>query len=366
MVTYENRRGTGRRTVTAAAATVVLVWSACACSGDDGSIPLPATTASEPVTTTTTTTTTVPVGVDEATAKQVWIDAWTVASAADATVQDLAEITSPDVAERLIRVLHLGGDVATAQALPDVLADDISPDEAERLIESLQRGVERVVTNTPYVSPGDGDGLDSVRMDDCLLISPPAVMTSANWYRGVVTLDETAAAGLRVTVLEPEVYTGCVPASVAEAALAGYQDSFDATDDYWVPADPDSPRIAETTTGARFDLIAGLVAEHAAAGWELRDRPETHPELYRYNSPTEVVIFDCQRTDPERGFYVTATGERLPEIPPIVDGRRDVLEVTMKLVDGRWKNAYQAAARIVECEFAPTERGIPVVGGEQG
>ena len=147
--------------MTAAVAGAVLVWSACACSGDDGSIPLPATTTptttiTEPVTTTTptttvTTTTTVPAGVDEATAKQVWIDAWTVASAADATVRDLADVTSPDV--------------------------------AEQLIESLQSGAARVVTNTPYVSTGDGDGLDSVRIDDCLLISPPVVCGSPCWNR---------------------------------------------------------------------------------------------------------------------------------------------------------------------------------------
>ena len=79
-----------------------------------------------------------------------------------------------------------------------------------------------------------------------------------------------------------------------------------------------------------------------------------------------MVILDCRLTDPEQGLYVTATGERLPDISPIVDGQRDVIEVTMRLVDGRWKNALQRAGRNSVCEFAPTEVGIVVVGGEQG
>ncbi|MDH3571621.1 MAG: hypothetical protein OER89_15730, partial [Gemmatimonadota bacterium] len=232
------------------------------------------------------------------------------------------------------------------------LAELATPEVAERLIFTLQEtgSARRTVTNMPVVGEPAADG--SMEINDCLLLQPPVTAVQANWYSGVADVGDDGL--LRLTALEPESLTGCVPAAIADAVLVDYEDYWDAAVEYWVPADADHPRLAETATGAHYDLIFELLVDHEARGLELRGRPETHPEVFEYRSPTEVVIVDCQLTDPERGLFVTATGERLPDVAPIVPGQRDARQVTLLLEDGRWKVSDRQAQVDFECQFAPS------------
>ena len=79
-----------------------------------------------------------------------------------------------------------------------------------------------------------------------------------------------------------------------------------------------------TTTGAHRELIAGLLVDHSARGLALRGRPVTHPEIIEVRSATEAAILDCVDQDTGRGLFDAATGERLPDVPVVRDGQRDL------------------------------------------
>ena len=257
----------------------------------------------------------------------LWVEAWRLASAEGATEADLADFASAEVAARLIRTLQETG------------------------------SAQRTVTNSPVVGEPADDG--SMEINDCLLFQPPVTALPANWYSGVAELGDDGV--LRLTALEPQSLTGCVPAVVVEAAIADYEDYWDAAVEYWVPADADNPRLAATATRPHFDTIHELLVDHEARGLELRGRPETYPEVIEYRSSTELVILDCQLVDLERGLYASATGERLPDIPPIVDGQRDARSAVMLFEEGRWKVSDRQGVVNTECQFAPTPLGVPAV-----
>ena len=333
-------KGTARRGTALIAALVLLVSACSGSNGADSSVPPPTseptdtststaepTATSAPTTAPTTTSTTEP-PPDESAFAAVWEEAWRIAADPNSTEADLANVASQDVAARL-------------KAL-------------------IQGSAERMITNYAVVSAPGADGF--VEINDCVLSQPPFAGGAAGWYSGRVGPGDDGT--IRIVELQAVAPAGCVPAELADAAIADYEDYWDAAVEYWVPADPSSPRIAETTTGVHYDTILGLVTEHAANGWELRGRPETHPEVFEFRSPTELVIGDCQLVDPERGVYVTATGERIDLIPPIVEGQRDARSAVMLFEDGRWKVSDRQGQENFDCEFAPTPLGVPVVGEE--
>ena len=330
---------TGKR-ATAFLSAALLVLAACSGgNGDSVTSPTaeptlesttttPTSTTVAPTTepTTTATPTTEPAQPAEDEFRAVWEEAWRIAADPDSTEADFADVASPDVAARLDAVVT--GDA------------------------------ERTFTHYASVSEPGADGF--VEIHDCLLSQPPFAGGAATWFSGRAGPD--ADGTIRIVALTPESLTGCVPAETAEAAIADYERYWDAVPEYWVPADPTSPLLAETMTGEHLELIAGLVADDAANGRELRGRPETHPEIFEFRSPTELVITDCQLTDPERGVYVTATGERTDLIAPIVDGQRDARSAVMVLEDGTWKVSDRQGQVNFDCDFAPTPLGVPIVG----
>ncbi|MDH5551670.1 MAG: hypothetical protein OEZ42_17440, partial [Gemmatimonadota bacterium] len=62
------------------------------------------------------------------------------------------------------------------------LAELATPEVAERLIFTLQEtgSARRTVTNMPVVGEPAADG--SMEINDCLLLQPPVTAVQANWY----------------------------------------------------------------------------------------------------------------------------------------------------------------------------------------
>jgi len=230
-----------------------------------------------------------------------------------------------------------------------------SGDVADRVLASFPGTVERTVTSFPVVEVQDDR---SVVINDCFIVTPPVTSSATLWYSGRVALFGGAWV---VSELIPESLIGCVPAELGIPAIQGYENYWDARLEFWDPADPQSPLVAETTTGDQRALIRGLLEDHQARRLVLRGRPETHPEIIEVRSPTELVILDCQLQDPERGLFVAATGERLPNIAPIREDQRDIVSAVMQLEDGRWRVADVQGQVDAACEYAPTERGLPQV-----
>jgi len=212
----------------------------------------------------------------------------------------------------------------------------------------------RVFSNHPViVDTGDG----SVAINDCINVTPLETAPFA-WYSGAARFDGDA---WRIEQVSPEVLSGCVPAVLADEAIAAYEAHWDARTVFWDPADPQHPLVEETTTGTQLELIRGLLVDHQERGLILRGRAETHPEVVQIASATELTILDCMAQDPDRGVYDAATGERTEDIAPIGDGQRDLRSTVMVLEHGAWKVSDIQGQANVTCDTAPTVQGLPAV-----
>jgi len=212
----------------------------------------------------------------------------------------------------------------------------------------------RTFDNNPTATQQD-DG--SVLIQDCMF-ETPKIGNATILYSGTV-LETDGIWKVESVSLTSEI--GCVPSAVEQAVIDGYEAYWDARVSFWDPANPDDPLVEETVTGRQLDLLQKLLADHAARGLALRGRAEDHPEVIEVRSPTEVVILDCKFQDPGRGLFVTATGDRLPDIAPVRDGQRDLTSAVMVAVDGVWKVSDIQGQADVSCDTAPTSQGLPVV-----
>ncbi|MCH8899434.1 MAG: hypothetical protein IH942_02935 [Acidobacteria bacterium] len=250
--------------------------------------------------------------------EELWIQVWAAATELDATVASLADVATPEVAAAMIAAVQ---------------GDD---------------GVQRTLIHFPVIGDPVPDG--SVEVNDCLTIDPRLPETTGDfWYRGSAAFDGDGTP--RFASLK-EMSHGCVPAELATPAIAAYEDYWDAQMEFLNPVDADHPRLFETTTGDLLAEFLRTLPPLEAEGIEVRGRPETHPWILSYNSPTEILIADCQLVHPEDGAYVIATGERRDDlIPPIVDGQRDQLRASVWFVDGRWKVGAVSGELDFGCEF---------------
>lgn len=220
----------------------------------------------------------------------------------------MRSVATEDVFERIVGTFH-----------PDV----------ETTEEGISNSPRTFTSNAVVTQQVDG----SVRIDDCLFVHPLITAPSV-WYSGIVRV---ADGQWRVEQLTPEFLQGCTPMAMQEAVLAGYEAYWDARLEFWDPPDPEHPLVDSTTTGSFNGFLTELLADDLAKGQALRGRSMNFPEIIEVNSEFQVVIFDCQLQDPERGLFDIETGERLDGIAPIVAGQKDVVRVTMRLVDGVWK-----------------------------
>ena len=258
--------------------------------------------------------------------EELWIQAWAAATELDATSESLADVATADVAATMIAAVQ---------------GDD---------------GVQRTLAHFPVIDDPAADG--SVEVNDCIKFDPPLPETSGDfWYQGSAALNGDGT--LLLASLEQMTH-GCVPAEVAIPALAAYEDYWDARTEFLNPVDADHARILETTTGDRLAELLETLPTLEAEGIEVRGRPDTHPWILSYTSPTQILIADCQTSQPEDGAFVTATGERREDlIPATVEGQRDQARATMRFVDGRWKVFSTSGERNFDCDFE--DHGNPKV-----
>lgn len=292
----------------------------------------PTSTTAIPTTTTTpSTTTTVDTSLEVLQTWDAFWQAWAAVRASDdVNSAPLEEVASPDVAAGVVALFEgqreSGSGPVVTEVVTHTKVTEIGPDQAE--------------------------------VEDCVLLSPSFTETVGVWYRAELT---NSGSGWTVTDLAIPSLGGCVPQQMASEAIVGYDAYYDAREEFWDPADPDQALVGEVLADPQLTFIVGLLEEHELRGVVLRGRPNTHPEVIEVRSPTEIVILSCNEPHPDYGVYDLETGERLQDEPPIREGQRDLQSAVMVFEDGRWKVSDLQGQVDFECEFAPTERGLPSV-----
>lgn len=324
----------GHRWVLSISAVMILLLAAC--SGSN-------TESSEPSSTGSTTSSTAA--------------APTTPTTADETTSTTAKLAGDDAIEAWVQLMEAAaGRVADEESALPVIESVATPEVADQLVDIFVGERPRQITS--YVV-ADLLEDDSVTVEDCLILDDPISTSNSIWLSG--HLVPSGSGEWTVDEVTVESLVGCVPNELAQNALDGYENHFQSRADYFDPPNPDSPSLEETTTGRQLELFGGLLADFTRDGHALRSNPELHPEFAAVHSSSEITVIDCQLTDPGRGVYEVETGARTTLIPPIAEGQRDGLQTIMILEDGVWKVEDVQAQRDLECDFAPTELGIPVV-----
>lgn len=318
---------------------IALLAAACSSSSSDDGIATESTATSEPTTTvaspqsTTGPTTVASDPLEPAEAIEAWTAMW-----------DGVElvVTDPEAAQDLISA------VASASVFEQL--DTIYNPSVDSEVGNSPRTFE----NNPVL---EVTGPGSVTINDCMF-ETPKLGNATVWYSGTLT-DVDGKWRVQSVNLEAEI--GCVPTALAEAAIDGYEDYWDAREVFWDPADPTSSLLTETMTGAHLELIEGLLVDHANRGLALRGRAVTHPEVIEVRSATELAILDCSEQDTGRGLFVVASGERLSDVATVREGQRDLTSAVMVLEGGVWKVSDVQGQADVSCDIAPTIQGLPLV-----
>lgn len=210
------------------------------------------------------------------------------------------------------------------------------------------------VTSHPKVTV---EGSEAV-IEDCVLIRPSFTETVGVWYEADLQKGED---GWRVTDLDIRSSQGCVPAALASAGINGYEAYYEAREEFWDPPEPTHPLLDDVLTDPQLSFVRELLEEYEVRGAALRGRPKTHAEVVEVRGPAELVILSCIEPNPDYGLFDLETGERLPDEPAVKSGQRDLESAVMRFEDGAWKVADLQGQVDQECEFAPTERGLPSV-----
>lgn len=292
----------------------------------------PTSTTSTPTTTTTpSTTTTADPSLEVLQTWDAFWQAWaTVRASEDLNPAPLEEVASPDVAAGVVALF-----------------------EGQR-----ESGSGPVVTEVVTHAKVTEFGPDQAEVEDCVLLSPSFSETVGVWYRAELT---NSGSGWTVTDLAVPSLGGCVPQQMATEAIAGYEAYYDAEEEFWDPPEPDHPLIGQVLVDPQLSFVVEVLGQHKDQGIALRESPTVRPEVIEVRSPTELVILDCYEPDVGDGLYDVGTGERLADAPTIRPGQRNLRSAVMVLHEGQWKVSDFQGQVDFECEFAPTERGLPSV-----
>jgi outer membrane murein-binding lipoprotein Lpp len=322
MAHTSNRHATNTHRTLTTAALLVAVLLAAGCTNTDDDTAAPAS----PTTEAPTTTTEVEPDLDQL--EDNWTAAWAAAS--------LSNEAKPAAIEALEVPL---GDAAV-----------------EGLTNALN-GLRDYPSENHPVLDDHGDG--TVTINDCVWLNEPDPQGIGKWLRAEASWDP-GEMSWTIESVEMVSRDGCVPADLAAEILDDYAEYGEALATVWNPAQPDHPDVARTMTGDHYDLIHELLVEDAARGWYLIDTEQSHPEIFTLVKPTMVRISDCQSFEPGRGLF-DADGNQQPGVAEYYDGMRMINEVTMLLEEGQWKVWDIQAAILDTCEFAPTDRGLPLI-----
>jgi len=238
-------------------------------------------------------------------------------------------------------------------AAPDVVAGVIALFERQR-----SSGSGRVETEVALYPKVTDSGADRATLEDCVLLVPSFTDAVGVWYQADLTRtgEDWIVEAIRITTTG-----GCVPAEVADAAIAAYQAYYAAEAEFWNPPDPNSPILDAVLAEPQRSFVVGILEQHAYQGIALRGQPTIHPEVIEVRNPTELVILSCLEPDPAYGLYDLSSGERLDTVPLVREGQRDIQSAVMVFEDGKWKVSDLQGQVNFACEFAPTDRGLPSV-----
>ena len=281
---------------------------AAACTGADGDSTAPSitsdatdngdgnSTTSSSSTTTTTTTETPPETRPTQTVEGAWTETWRVFLGLGAPGITSAGLATNQAAETLER-LGLDG-TTTAEHYPRL----------------------DIITGRPDKGPAE------IALTDCVLFDnhPPI------WLTGNLTrTDETEDWILdSVDVIDP--FGKCVPKEVADAAIAGAQAFWDAQSEFWNPADPNHPLIAETTTGDYrtflTNLLSRLEPQQVSGNFE-----GTTPNfgVIRVDSFDQILIENCYEPDLGYGFFLPS-GEHVEGSTAVSQGQTSIEEPLLR------------------------------------
>ena len=145
---------------------------------------------------------------------------------------------------------------------------------------------------------------DAFTVNDCMFFTPGFGTGGGGlWWAGTVQQVDgawTVTAADRVSNFDP-----CVPAELAEAAIAGYEAYLDAVLVVFTPPDPDSELIEQTMTGNQLTALRPAIESAREDGWTVQGGSENHPEVTQMPSSTSVVLLDC--------YMPTAGLRRIPD-----------------------------------------------------
>lgn len=291
------------------------------------------TSVPEPTTTTTATTTTEAVPPDEE-VEEAWLafwDAWVKVRASDPLDEaPLETVASPEVVKAAVTLFERERESNPGGVATDVFASATVVDLA----------------------------VDAAAVEDCVVLSPSFTNTGGLWYEADLRIRDH---GWAVTDLRIRSAGGCVPSEFETAAVAGYEEYYDARSEFWDPADPEHPSLNDVLVDPQLTFIVDVLGVHAAEGWALRGRPSTRPEVIEVRSVAELVVLSCNEPVADYGVYDATTGERLDVEPRVRAGQRDLQSAVMVLDEGQWKVSDLQGQVDFACDFAPTNRGLPSV-----
>lgn len=267
-----------------------------------------------------------------------------------------SEVETEDIEEIWRQVWLTAGSPEAEQAEQVESIKPFLSDEALTEVDgffTVGLDLERFPTTYPKFEENN-DG--TVTINDCIVWSLPDEIGVSKWMEATAELN--GEDGWVITEITRKA-DGCVPEVVGEKVIADYEASVEARTEYWNPANPEHPGIEATLTGPWKDTVKEQLVDLEAKGWYLIDAPESHPEVFEFLSPKLIRVLDCQ-TDENRGLFDTEGNEQngIEERRP---GQRSILEVSMELDGDTWKVSDLQAQRDWECEFAPTDEGLPWV-----
>jgi hypothetical protein len=287
------------------------------------------------------------------------------------TTEPVVEPTATEIPEPTATVVPADPDAAQAAWSNFWQAISVPDDNAFGLAAALEWGsqeaidgvrsfpwgsTDREVENFPVLEAAEGG---SFAVNDCMFFTP-GFGSSTVWWQGTVELVDgswSVTSATRVNGFDP-----CVPAELADEAIAGYEAYLDAVPVFWDPPDADDPLLAQTMTGNHLAVIADQVVRASGEGWVVRGRQSSHPEVISSLTSSEVVLLDCYEVDPNSGAFDAVTGERLDElIAPVRPGQLNKSAVEMIREEGQWKVKGINSVLNDNCDLAPTSDGLPVV-----
>jgi hypothetical protein len=159
---------------------------------------------------------------------------------------------------------------------------------------------------------------------------------------------------------------GCVPAPIADAAIAAWNNHLAVLEQFWFNRNPADPSIGQVATGPFLDYAVEVAQRSVDENFQIQGRRavDRYPEIVEYRSTTEVVIRECGTQNPAYGAFDVASGDRRADLTPAPDPTLQGLdEPTLVNEAGAWKVIDRRSSTNASCDVGPSPDGLRIVGG---